>query len=242
MAKRPYVFCHMETSIDGKIMGRYMGVAHGGDPFYRLAFGDDPYYKHQGWISGRVTTDDNFTNYRKPDLDENAPEVPAGDFVARKANKYYISIDGRGVLGWENHVLTYRDTVADVVEVLTERASNAYKAFLREKGISYIICGKDTLDMELMLEKMAGLFGAETLMLGGGGTLNWSFVQAGLCDEVSLVVAPAADGSQETQTLFMAKEPYSDDTPQRFELLGVERLEGDCLWIRYAVPGAKPRE
>ena len=56
--------------------------------------GDDPYYRHQGWLSGRVTTDDNFMHYRAPVLDEYAAPVPEGVFVAdAHADKYYISID-----------------------------------------------------------------------------------------------------------------------------------------------------
>lgn len=53
-----------------------------GEVFYDLAFGPKRVYQHQGWRSGRVTTDDNFTFYHKPALDENAPAVPAGDYLA----------------------------------------------------------------------------------------------------------------------------------------------------------------
>ena len=58
---RPYIFCHMMTSLDGKIMGDYMETPEGeqaGSVFYDIAFGKNAYYKHQGWLSGRVTTDD----------------------------------------------------------------------------------------------------------------------------------------------------------------------------------------
>ena len=75
---RPFVFCHMLTSLDGKITGGYMGTPQGnaaGEVFYDLAFGPKRFYQHQGWRSGRVTTDDNFTFYHKPALDENAPAV-----------------------------------------------------------------------------------------------------------------------------------------------------------------------
>lgn len=71
------------TALDGKIMGSYMETPQGsaaGDVFYDIAFGKEPFYHHQGWLSGRVTTDDNFTFYKKPNLGENAPAVPAGDF------------------------------------------------------------------------------------------------------------------------------------------------------------------
>lgn len=122
-----------------------------------------------------------------------------------------------------------------MLEVLTGRASNAYKAFLRERGISYIIAGGESLDYALALRKLKEQFGIETLMLGGGAVLNWSFIQAGMCDELSVVIAPAADGSTQTQTLFMAKEGLSDDTPVGFELAEARAMDGSSVWLRYQV-------
>ena len=127
----------MMTSLDGKIMGKYMETPEGeiaGTVFYNIAFGKDRHYKHQGWLSGRVTTDDNFTFYEKPALNEPAPLVPEGDFVAKQAGMYYVSVDPSGKLGWKDSTLTYIDTTAHVIEVLTGRASNAYKDFLRRQA------------------------------------------------------------------------------------------------------------
>lgn len=235
---RPYIFCHMMTSLDGKIMGPFMDTPEGkaaGDVFYNIAFGKAPYYHHQGWLSGRVTTDDNFTFYEKPALDENAPAVPEGDFVAKNADMYYVSVDPFGKLGWKSATLTYVDTTAHVIEVLTGKAQNSYKAFLRKLGISYIIAGEDALDHILALEKLKTLFGIETLMLGGGGVLNWSFVQAGMCDEISVVVAPAADGSTDTPTLFSAKSGLSESKSVSFRLQKAEARDGGSVWLRYLV-------
>lgn len=217
--QRPYIFCHMMISLDGKIMGPYMESPEGtaaGDAFYQMAFGKNPYYKHQGWLSGRVTTDDNFTFYKQPELDVSASSVPQGDYIAqaqRDMGMYYVSIDPSGRLGWEASQITYVDTTAQVIEVLTEKADNAYKAFLRKLGISYLIAGKETLDYALALSKLKDIFGIETLMLGGGGVLNWSFIQSGMCDELSLVIAASADGSADTPALFRAKEGLSGNQP-----------------------------
>lgn len=239
---RPYIFCHMTTSLDGKIMGNYMDTPEGsaaGEVFYNIAFGKEPYYRHQGWLSGRITTDDNFTFYEKPKLDEAAAEVPEGDFVAKKTDMYYVSVDPSGRLGWKSSTLIYSETKAHVLEVLTEKAGNAYKAFLRKLGISYIIAGTDNLDYALAMRKLKELFGIETLMLGGGAALNWSFIQAGMCDEVSVVIAAAADGSPTTQTLFMARKDLSDETPVRFDLQSAEVRDGGSVWLRYQVCTAK---
>lgn len=234
---RPYIFCHMMVSLDGKIMGRYMDLPEtklADDVFYNLAFGKKPYYHHQGWLSGRVTTDDNFTGYQKPMLDENPLPVPDGDFIATTdAAMYYVSVDSSGKLGWQSNTLTYKDTTAHVLEVLTEKASNAYKAFLRNLGISYILAGKDTLNYGLALEKLKKLFGIETLMLGGGGVLNWSFIQAGMCDELSIVIAPSADGSSQTPGLFDTRGGFAADNPVAFVLEKAEVLDGNNVWLRY---------
>ena len=72
-------------------------------------------------------------------------------------------------------------------------------------------------------------------MLGGGGILNWSFIQAGLCDELSLVIAPVADGSSQTPALFETREGLTQDIPVGFELKNVETLSQGGLWLRYEV-------
>lgn len=220
-------------------MGSYMDTPQGkaaGDAFYQIAFGNDPYYHHQGWLSGRVTTDDNFTFYERPDLDENAAPVPAGDFIAKPdAGMYYVSVDPHGRLGWKSEELVYVDTHAHVIEVLTEQASNAYKAFLRKLGISYIIAGKDSLDYEQLLSKLHDLFHIETLMLGGGGVLNWSFIQAGMCDELSVVVAAAADGSSKTPSLFETRGGFACDRPAGFTFEEVRKCQDGALWLRCLV-------
>lgn len=69
--------------------------------------------------------------------------MPAGDYVATRAPMYYVSIDPSGRLDWESETLVYETTTAHVVELLTGKASNAYKAFLRKLGISYHCGGGD---------------------------------------------------------------------------------------------------
>ncbi len=80
------------------------------------------------------------------------------------------------------------------------------------------------MDYRVLMEKLYRLFHIETLMLGGGGVLNWSFLQAGFCDEVSIVLAPAADGSNDTPALFAVRDGLSADVPMSFQLQQAEVL------------------
>ena len=123
----------------------------------------------------------------------------------------------------------------------SDNLHNAYVEiwlFLDSKTIEDI-SSKLTLNFPSSVLSIKLLFNIEILMLGGGGVLNWSLLQAGLCDEVSIVMAATADGSMKTPTLFMAKEGISEDKPIGFSLKSVKVLEEDILWIRYAVNNVK---
>lgn len=241
--QRPYIFCHMLTSLDGKIIGNYMRTpecAPAHRIFRDIMFGRKGSYRIQGWLSGRKTSDDNFTHNRKPDLDGDTAPVPAGDYLPEiDIPMYYVSIDPDGRLGWESRYLDWDGTRTTIIEVLTGKASNAYRSFLRRLGIPYLIVGENELDYALLLHKLRTLFNIEQLMLGGGGILNWSFIQAGICDELSIVLAPAADGGDKP-ALFAANPAYgSDDTAVGFELLNAEPLDGGTLWLTYRIKNAR---
>ena len=194
----------------------------------------------QGYLNGKTTTQDNMTHYKEPKVDENAAPVPEGDYVAKAdAPMYYLSIDARGELAFEENFSPYGGIDSHVVEILTEQASNAYKDFLRKKEISYIISGTDQIDYEVMLDKLYNLFGIKKMMVGGGGTLNWSFIQNGLADEVSVILAPIGNGDPEGHRFFVAKEPYSSIKETAFKLKSVEELEHGTLWIRYTLKDNK---
>ncbi len=236
---RPYIVCHMMTALDGKITGPYMNTAAVEGPAQEYER-TNASYRPQAWLCGRVTTDENFTFYRKPALDEDAPAVPAGDYVAVEgAEMHYVSVDASGRIGWESNTLKYLDRpAAHVIEVLTGKASNAYRAFLRRMEISYIVAGEEQLDCRLAVEKLKALFRIDTLMVSGGGFINWTFLQAGVVDELSLVIAPLADGENSTPTLFEKSAYLPDRAPLEFALKSVEKGQGDSIWLRYSVKNA----
>lgn len=236
--KKPYVIIHTHTSIDGKINFIDSPKFDAASRQYQEVslYPDKRVYDIQGYLNGRISTDDNITNYEKPDIDKTAQEVPEGDFVANaQAPMYYVSIDPSGKLGWKQNFVDYGNVKSHVIEVLTERASNGYKDFLRRMDISYIIAGKDQLDNALVLDKLATLFNFKKLMIGGGGTINWAFLQGGLVDEVSLMVGPFANGNADMKSLFAAKEPLSKIEPITFTLIEAKAMEDSVVWLRYRV-------
>jgi len=149
---------------------------------------------------------------------------------------YIVSIDPKGILGWDSGYIEKKGRPrAHVIEVLTRQVSEDYLAYLRSFEISYIFAGEEQLDCGLVLQKLKSLFGIEWLMIGGGGLMNWSFLQENLIDELSLVIAPLADGSSTTASVFEKADFLPERAPTVFTLKAVEKLSGDSLWVRYEV-------
>lgn len=230
---RPYIICHMVTALDGKITGAYMETPEAesaSEEYERI----NQFYHPQAWVNGRVTIDENFTFYKEPELPDNAPAFPKEDFVAQRAGNYIVAIDPSGQLGWEKNYVEYAGRPkAYVIEVLTEQVDNAYLAFLREQDISYIFAGEKAISCELAVQKLKSLFEIERLKLSGGGVINWSFAQEGLIDELSLIIAPAADGAPDTPTLFERRPDIPFNGSVSFSLKSVEAAKDGCVWLRY---------
>ena len=57
-SERPFIFNHMESSLDGKIMGKYLWIPETNtesDPFYRTIFGPEAKFTFQAIVEGRTT-------------------------------------------------------------------------------------------------------------------------------------------------------------------------------------------
>lgn len=241
-SRRPCIICHMLAALDGRINGPFMSFPSM-DEAGAVYEETNQSYGPDAWLCGRVTTDANFTFSRRPDLREDAPIVPEGDFVAEAhAPMYYASVDASDRLGWKSATLRYADRPpAHVIEILTGRASNDYKDFLRRLKISYIIAGERELDLELECEKLRRLFDIRTLMVSGGGGINYSFLHAGLINELSIVLQPALDGTTSEPSLFDHREGMAPIAAE-FRLKAAKTYPGGTLWLRYLPKAVKPTE
>ena len=235
---KPFIYTHILTSLDGKIWGEFTKLPEetASAPFFKwIGFGHDVWDMDAN-LSGTNTAYNDYTWGNEPDLNEDAPPVPEGDYIAKKADRYSAVLDRKGILGWTRNYIPYAGTENHVISVLTEQATNAYKDFLRRMEVSYIICGKDDIDFDIMLDKLYNLFDVKVLSVAGGGSLNWTFLRRGYVDEVGFVMIPGADGATNTPQMFMAREGMSEAIPISFEFMEVKVDDASgAVWLHYKV-------
>jgi riboflavin biosynthesis pyrimidine reductase len=216
----------MASSIDGKIDGSALRniMLPGEYEALHANLGGD------AWICGRITMQQHFAEEEPFVSATNTPAGPQPAYVARRADSYAISIDTAGKLRWSGSDLDGDHLIC----VLSERVPADYLAMLREQNISYIVSGASSVDLVEAVSLLREQFGIHTLLLEGGGHINGAFLQAGLVDEVSLLMVPGIDGRHHIPAVFDGVNP-SRKTAVPLKLKSVEQRENDALWIRYEV-------
>ena len=231
---RPYVICHMCTSIDGKILGdrwgKLPGYKHESDLFETTAASFDI----GAWIVGTTTMDEFDAPKRK--LPRALKRISRNDHIAEPgAKRLAIGADAKGVLRFQKN-----EVGGDhVVLLLTERVSNDYLAHLQAARVSYLFCGRKEVDLKTALHKLASAFKLRKLMLQGGGKFNGAMLRAGLVDEISHITVPVADGGLGISSMFDIPGNPPPKAAATLRLYSRKQLPGSVMWCRYKVIGRK---
>ena len=232
---RPFVVCHMLTSIDGKIDGAYMGDP--GNAAGRTAFGElRNFYGCEATLYGTVTMLGSYADGPAPEMGEDKGiwELRTDYLAPCDVHNYIVSVDPKGELGFSTGYIEKKGRAkAHVIEVVTDQVSDAYLEYLRGKGVSYLFAGTKYLDCELLLTKLKQKFGIEKLMVSGGGYMNGSFLQEELIDEISIVISPLADGNTKSVSIFERSAFLTEKKPVVFAVKEVKVLDENVVWLRY---------
>jgi riboflavin biosynthesis pyrimidine reductase len=124
-----------------------------------------------------------------------------------------------------------------VIAILAETAADEYLQELRSAGVSYLFAGSAGNDLAKALDILHREFGLTSLLLEGGGIINATFLQAGLIDELSLLIYPGIDGLAGTPSIFEFHGD-ADSRPaagQALRHIATEALDGGFVWLRYRV-------
>ena len=158
--------------------------------------------------------------------------IPVGKecfYKAHDSNELEISSDNKGVLLWDKTKNENR------LCIVSEKASTEYLEYLKSLGISYIVTGKEKIDLRRAVEILKDEFNIERIAVVGGGIINGGFLQDGLIDELSLMIGPGIDGRNNQPTLFDGIHDRKDFLPIKISFREVSTFPNGVVWLRYNV-------
>lgn len=227
--KRPYIVCHMMTSVDGRIDCAMTEQLPGVEDYYRTLDA----LQTPTTVSGRVTAE---LEMALPGTFAAAQAHPLGREAFSKAADaagYEIVADTAGKLLWPD-----ASGMEKPYLILTsERVSEEYLDYLDGRHISWIAAGEERVDLARAARILAEHFSVSRMAIVGGAQINTAFLEAGLLDEVSVLVGAGIDGRGGMPALFDGRAEDSPVLSLRLE--SAQAFESGAVWLRYRTRGAR---
>jgi 2,5-diamino-6-(ribosylamino)-4(3H)-pyrimidinone 5'-phosphate reductase len=148
-------------------------------------------------------------------------------------NPIRVIADSTAMTPLNARVLT-EDRSTPTIIAVTEGAGKDTVKMLKAIGATVITAGLgEHVDLKLLMTKLREV-GIKTLMLEGGGTLNWSMLNEGLVDEVRVAVAPFIIGGKDAITLVEGEGATTVSEGVRLKLGRIEQCGKDLIltyWV-----------
>ena len=106
-----------------------------------------------------------------------------------------------------------------------------YLHYLEERHISWIACGREKIDLARAAEILAEEFHVGRMGIVGGAAINTAFLDAGLLDEISIVVGAGIDGRGCMVSVFDGLNADHPLVP--LKLISVKQFDSEAVWLRY---------
>ncbi len=216
---RPYVILNSAMSLDGKIATRK------GE--FRLSSDEDRKRVH----TLRGKTDGVMVGLRTVLIDD--PKLTVK--YSRGRNPTRIIVDTYGRTPVNSYIVKTASKIPTIIGVSGKaRLRNIRK--LEHAGVIVLVCGKQDLVSLPTLMRQLRKRGIRTVLLEGGGTLNWNMLSQGLVDEISVAVSPQIVGGEDAVTLADGKGAAGRKDSVKLKFLKSNRYGADLV-LHYKVLG-----
>lgn len=205
---RPYVIINSAMSIDGKIASVSMDS--------RLSSMQDIARVHRL----RSMVDAVMVGINTVKIDD--PMLNVRYVKGKKRNPLRVIVDSNATIADINcKIMDTCNTIPTLIAV-SERASKDKINTIISKGAKVIIIGKDMVDLKGLLHELASM-NIRSILVEGGGEVNWSLIKEGLLDELIVTVAPVILGGRDAKTLVEGEGFGSIKDALRLSLVRVKK-------------------
>ncbi|MGF7048644.1 riboflavin-specific deaminase-like protein [Paenibacillus sp. DS2015] len=208
-----------QISIDGKLT---LGAGNSSKDLFSLLNEQDIEFIHKfrgkvdGIVVGKNTilTDNPFLTNRY-EINKNPVRIIPTSSMDIPLDSNVLTDDGRTIV------------------VTTENGKDMEKIKqIQELGKECLICGTDSVDFKELCVQLENKYGITSLMVEGGGFLNWKVFDKDLVDEIVLMQLPIIIGGGTNVTLVDGEGYEELTTTKKFKVVEMQQQENYTL-MRY---------
>ena len=208
---RPYVILSAATSLDGKI------ATKSGDS--RFSSGKDKIrvYRLRATVDA-ILVGKNTVNRDDPILTVHQ---------VKGKNPIRIILDSRATISTKSRIIKTCNKIPTIIAV-SKKASNKNLEKLRKFPLKIIVSGNNIVNIKKLLKTLWKLK-IKKILVEGGGTVNWEFVNQNLFDEIIVTITPFLVGGKDAVSIIEGKGFSKIAKSRKLKLEKILHLENEVI-------------
>ncbi|NJK77628.1 MAG: 2,5-diamino-6-(ribosylamino)-4(3H)-pyrimidinone 5'-phosphate reductase [Nanoarchaeota archaeon] len=142
---------------------------------------------------------------------------------AKGTNPLRIILDSNGTINVNSKILLTSDKIPTIIAV-SKQISKSNLQKLKKFPVEIIMTGEKSVNIKSLMNNLSKRK-IKTVLVEGGGTVNWQFIQNNLFDEILITVAPFIIGGTDAITFVQGKGFDKIIKSPRLRLNAIKKLE-----------------
>lgn len=146
-------------------------------------------------------------------------------------NPIRIILDSHGTISNKSKILQTSNKVKTII-VVSKKITKKNLQKLKKFSVEIMIIGENQVNIKSLI-KILSKRKIKTILLEGGGTINWEFIKNNLVDEFFITITPFILGGKDAITLVQGEGFDKITKSHKLRLNVIKRLEND-LFLHYS--------
>ena len=142
-------------------------------------------------------------------------------------NPIRIILDSKGTISMNSKIIKTINTIPTIIAV-SKQISKVNLLKLRKLPIEIIIVGENSVNLKLLMKKLSSQ-NIKTILVEGGGTVNWEFIKNDLFNELIVTLSPYLIGGNDATSLVEGKGFSKITNSPNLKLKSIKRLKNHLV-------------
>ena len=142
-------------------------------------------------------------------------------------NPIRIILDSKGTISKKSKILQTSDKIPTIIAV-SKKISKSNFDKLCKFPVDIIVAGKNSVNIKLLMKKLSDKK-INTILVEGGGTINWEFIKHNLFDELIITLSPFLIGGNDAISFVQGKGFKKISNSPNLHLKSIKRLKNHIV-------------
>ena len=142
-------------------------------------------------------------------------------------NPTRIILDSKGTISKNSKIIKTSDKIPTIIAI-SKKISKANLSKLKKLPVEIIISGENSVNLKLLMKKLSTKK-IKTILVEGGGTVNWEFIKNNIFDELIITLSPYLIGGNDATSLVEGKGFAKIVNSPNLKLKSVKRLKNHLV-------------